>query len=126
MEPIGTRLEGLSMHELSVALSLLELAEEEAARQGAGRVVALHVRLGPLSGVLKEALLSAFQLARCNWPLGSPELIIEEVPLTAYCPRCAQERRLETPSQLCCPACGESTPQIITGRELDLVALEVE
>ena len=43
------------MHELSIALSILDLAAEEAGRRG-GRVVAVHLKLGPLSGVVKEAL----------------------------------------------------------------------
>jgi len=50
------------MHELSVAMSLIDAVEEEAPRHG-GRVVAVHLKLGPLSGVAKEALLSAFELA---------------------------------------------------------------
>ena len=51
------------MHELSIALSLLDLVEEEAERRGV-RVAAVHVRLGPLSGVVRDALVSAFELAR--------------------------------------------------------------
>ena len=43
------------MHELSIAISLLETAEEEARRQGGGEVLALHLRIGPLSGVVSEA-----------------------------------------------------------------------
>ncbi len=50
------------MHELSIALSILDVAAEEAERQGNARVVAIHLRLGPLSGVVKGALLSAFEL----------------------------------------------------------------
>ena len=52
------------MHELSIAMSILDLAGEEVERQGGGRVVAIHLRLGPLAGVVKTALCSAFELAR--------------------------------------------------------------
>jgi hydrogenase nickel incorporation protein HypA/HybF len=45
------------MHELSIATSMVEMAGEEAARHPDTRVVALHLKLGPLSGVVKEALL---------------------------------------------------------------------
>ncbi len=51
------------MHELSIALSILDIAEEEAGDR-VGRVAAVHLKLGPLSGVVKEALLSAYDLAR--------------------------------------------------------------
>ncbi len=51
------------MHELSIVLSLIEGAEEEITRMGGGRVCAVHLRLGPLSGVVKEALLFSYDLA---------------------------------------------------------------
>jgi hydrogenase nickel incorporation protein HypA/HybF len=44
------------VHELSVALSLLEGVEETAARQGIARVAAVHVRVGALSGIAPDAL----------------------------------------------------------------------
>ena len=47
------------MHELSIAMGILELTEEESEKRGGVHVDAIHVRLGPLSGVVKEALLSA-------------------------------------------------------------------
>ncbi len=112
------------MHELSIALSLLDLAEEEAGRHG-GRVAAVHLKLGPLSGVVKAALLSAYDLAREGTPLGGAELVIEEVPITAFCPACAAVRTIASVQELCCPDCGAPTPEILTGRELEVVALEI-
>lgn len=38
------------MHELSLAVNILELAQEEADRRGGLRVSAIHLRMGPLSG----------------------------------------------------------------------------
>ena len=114
------------MHELSVALSILDLAAEEAERRGGGNVTAIHLRLGPLSGVVPEALQSAYELAREGSSLPGAALVIEEVPLTAYCPACAAERRLASVCDLCCPDCGGPTPEVGGGRELEVVALELE
>src|SRR5262245_54812014 len=114
------------MHELSIALSILDLAAEEAARHGGGRVAAIHLRLGPLSGVVKDALLSAYELAREGSPLETADLVIEETPLVAYCPACAAERALASAQRLSCPDCGTPTPDVVRGRELEVVALEVE
>lgn len=114
------------MHELSIALSIVDIAAEEAERQGGRRVVAVHLKLGPLCGVVKEALLSAFELAREGSPLSGAELLVEEVPLTAYCPTCAAEQPVASVLQLTCPACGTPTPQVLRGRELEVVALEIE
>jgi hydrogenase nickel incorporation protein HypA/HybF len=114
------------MHELSIALSLLDLAAEEAERRGGARVAAIHLRLGPLSGVVKEALRSAYDLAREGTDLDKAELVIEDVPLTAYCPACAAERAPPSPQNLYCPDCGTPTSEVVRGRELEVVALEIE
>jgi hydrogenase nickel incorporation protein HypA/HybF len=114
------------MHELSIALSILEFATDEAERQGGGAVTAVHLRLGPLSGVVEEALRSAYDLAREGTSLGQARLVIEEVPLVIYCSVCSAERTLSTALQLGCPACGTLTPNVVRGRELEIVALEIE
>jgi hydrogenase nickel incorporation protein HypA/HybF len=120
-QPSGRR----RMHELSIALSILDIAAEEAERHG-GRVAAIHLKLGALSGVVKEALLSAYDLAREGTPLARAELVVEEVPVLAYCRACATERAPASVQELCCPACGAPTPDVIRGRELEVVALEID
>jgi hydrogenase nickel incorporation protein HypA/HybF len=47
------------------------------------------------------------------------------VPLVVRCPRCEQDRVLPSTQSFRCPACGTPTPEIVRGRELELVALEV-
>ncbi len=113
------------MHELSIALSLLDLAEEEAERRGGVQVAAIHVKLGPLSGVVAEALLSAYDLARENTRFERCDLVIEQVPIVAYCPNCRGERAVISVQEICCAECGTPTPDIRTGRELELSALEI-
>jgi hydrogenase nickel incorporation protein HypA/HybF len=114
------------MHELPVALSILDVALEEAERHGSARVAAIHLRLGPLSGVVKAALLSAYELAREGSPLAGARLLVEEVQVMAYCPTCAAERRVVSIQELCCSACATPTPEVVRGRELEIVALELE
>ncbi len=113
------------MHELSIALSIVDMATEEAERQG-GRVAAVHLRLGPLSGVVKEALRSAYGLAREGTALATAELVVEDVPLVGYCRACDAARPLPSVWELRCPECGGPTPEIVSGRELEVFALEVE
>jgi hydrogenase nickel incorporation protein HypA/HybF len=113
------------MHELSIALAIVDVATEEAERQG-GRVVAVHLALGDLAGVVKDALVSAFGLAREGTALATADLVVREVPVAAFCPTCAAERSPPSPQLLCCPTCGTPTPEIIRGRELQVVALEIE
>jgi hydrogenase nickel incorporation protein HypA/HybF len=113
------------MHELSIALSILDVAEEEAERQQ-GRVAAIHLKFGPLSGVVREALESAYELAREGTPLAGAKLVIEEVPLVVHCPVCAADRTPPSMRHLCCPDCGAPTSEVVSGRELEVCALEME
>jgi hydrogenase nickel incorporation protein HypA/HybF len=113
------------MHELSIAMSIVEMAEEEAAARGNPRVQVVHLRLGLLSGVVKEALLSSYEMACAATPLEGSRLLIEEVPVEVLCPAC-KSRKLIAPTQwLSCPDCGAATPEVVRGKELELVALEI-
>jgi hydrogenase nickel incorporation protein HypA/HybF len=113
------------MHELSIALSILELVEEEA-RNREGRIVAVHLRLGTLSGVVRDALLSSYDMARDGSPQASAELRIKDVPIRVRCPRCEREGPPVSNWELVCPQCGAPTPDVVAGRELEIVALEIE
>src|ERR1700733_6581870 len=101
------------MHELSIAISILDFAEEESQRRADCRIAAIHVKLGPLSGVVKEALISAFGLAREDTLQADCELVIEEVPLVAFCPLCGVNREILSVQYLCCPVCDTPTPDVV-------------
>ena len=114
------------MHELSIALSMIELATQEAERLGAERVNAIHVKVGALSGVVKDALLFSFEVARQDTLLENAQLIIEEVPVVIYCEQCQAERELLSMQRFSCPSCGTLSSQIVRGKELEFVAMEIE
>jgi hydrogenase nickel incorporation protein HypA/HybF len=113
------------MHELSIALSLIDVASEEAERRGV-RVAALHVKLGPLSGVVSDALVSAYELAREGTLLDGSRLEIEKTPILMNCPTCRAERPVASIQELWCAECGAPAREIVSGRELELTALEIE
>src|SRR6185436_4996965 len=104
------------MHELSIALSMIEMATEEAERRGAARVTALYLKLGPLSGVVKDALLFSYEVASNGTPLEGSRLVIEDVPVVVYCSECQAQRRLESIQRFCCPVCDALCPDVVTVR----------
>jgi hydrogenase nickel incorporation protein HypA/HybF len=114
------------MHELSIALGIVDIAQDESGRRGGVPVVAVHVKLGPLSGVVKEALTSAYELAREGSSVAESELIIEETPIVIRCSRCEAEATVPSVYELCCPRCGTPTADVVCGRELEVTALEIE
>jgi hydrogenase nickel incorporation protein HypA/HybF len=113
------------VHELSIAISLVEIAEEEARRRGV-RVTGVHLRLGALSGVVKEALVSSYEMASYETPLQGSRLIVEEVPVVVYCAECGEERRLDSVQLFRCGICGSPTGDVRQGKEMEVVALEIE
>ena len=113
------------MHELSIAMSILELAEEEAAKHGGVAVEAIHLRVGALSGVVSEALASAYELAREQTSFENCRLIIEDVPVVVYCSKCQAERPVRSLQWFCCAACDTPASEVVHGRELQVSALEL-
>jgi len=114
------------MHELSIAHQLVDIASKAARDAGMGKVQAVHVRLGVLSGVVREALLFAFDVVTQGTAVEGARLVIEDVPVKVYCRACRAERVLPQPFPMRCPACGERTGEVLEGREIELYALEEE
>ncbi len=113
------------MHELSVAMSIVEMAEEEAENRGA-RVNAVHLKLGALAGVVKDALLSSYELACEGTGLQGSRLVIEEIPIVVYCHKCLAPRTLDSIQWFACPECKSPVSEVIHGRELQVTALEIQ
>jgi hydrogenase nickel incorporation protein HypA/HybF len=112
------------MHELSIALSMIDEIEEQSARHGGAAVETVYVRIGVLSGVDPQALQFAYELAREGTPLENSRLEIEPVALVVYCPQCATEH--SPPMQnIVCPRCLTPEQEIVAGRELEVRALEL-
>jgi len=113
------------MHELSIAMSILDAVEEEMQRHDGAQLEAVHLRVGPLSGVVKEALVSAYELAREQTPFARSRLVFEDAPLIVFCQRCQAERAVQSIQRLCCADCGDPSHDVRRGRELELAALEL-
>jgi hydrogenase nickel incorporation protein HypA/HybF len=113
------------MHELSIAMSIVELAEEEARQHGA-QITAVHLKLGALSGIVKDALLFSYEMACQESPLKGSRLVIEEVPVMVFCPCCQAQRPISSIQLFCCAECGTPTSEIVQGKELEVVGLEIE
>ncbi len=107
-------------------MSMVEMAEEEAVRRGGVKVCALHLKLGQLSGVVKDALLFSYEVACQGTALEGSQLIIEEIPVVVYCPTCQAEAEIASLQMFCCPACGALTSEVVRGKELEVVAMEIQ
>jgi hydrogenase nickel incorporation protein HypA/HybF len=113
------------MHELSIAMSVLDALDEESQRREGARVTAVHLKVGPLSGVVPQALQGAFELAREGTDFAECQLVIEETQVMIRCPKCRIDRPVESIQQMSCAVCGTATADIISGRELEVRAMEI-
>ena len=113
------------MHELSIALSIIEGVEQELAHRNNAHVAAVHLKLGPLSGVVKDALLFSYQLACEDTLLAGSKLEIEEMPIVVFCQVCQQERPAASLQNLSCAVCETPSADVRGGAELEVVALEL-
>ena len=109
------------MHELSLMTNLLDAAATAAA---GAPICALRVRVGPLSGVVVDALRFAFEALAPGTPAQGARLDVEETAPSFHCPHCGAD--YATPVGLYdCPACGATDGELRGGNELELVSIEV-
>ena len=109
------------MHELSLMSNLLEHAVASA---GGAPICALRVRVGPLSGIVVDALRFAFEALAPGTPAAGARLDVEETAPAFHCPRCGAD--YETPvGAYQCPGCGAAEGELRGGHELELISIEV-
>jgi len=116
----------LIVHELSIALSIVEAAEEESNRLGGRRIRAVHLRVGRLSGVVRRALEASYEMACEETALAGSRLVIEDVPVVAHCALCDANAPVRSIQDMRCEVCGAPVSDIVEGRELLVTGLEIE
>ncbi|MFJ4681970.1 hydrogenase maturation nickel metallochaperone HypA [Streptomyces sp. NPDC091377] len=115
------------MHEMSIALAVIEQVEEAAERAGGVTAVrSVRLRVGELAGVVPDALAFSFELACAGTLLDGAELITDPVPGRARCAPCDHEWAAGMPPRLTCPRCLGSSTDLLSGRELCIAGVRWE
>lgn len=113
------------MHELSIALSIVELAEEEARKANAVIITKVEVEIGTMAGVEQEALLFAWDSAIQGTIAQNASLVINSIQAEAHCMECGKDFPAEH-FFVECPHCKSFRYQIIKGKELRVSSLMVD
>ncbi|HNY92159.1 MAG TPA: hydrogenase maturation nickel metallochaperone HypA [bacterium] len=113
------------MHEISVAAALMRrvLAEKEARKLE--RISQIVLQIGPMSGIMPDALQFAYDSLREGTQLEGTELVIHSAELTTCCRHCLHlfdSRLMHTR----CPRCGSEELQIMGGDEFFIQYLVTE
>lgn len=115
----------MNMHEMALCMSLAELVEEEARRNGAARVRTVRLEVGALAHVEPEALRFCFDAVTRGTLAEAAALDIILVPGEGWCLDCGQGVPLKERFGAC-PLCGRHHVQMTQGDDLRLKELEIE
>jgi hydrogenase nickel incorporation protein HypA/HybF len=113
------------MHELSIAVGIVELAEEEARKAGASVISRVEVEIGTMAGIENEALLFAWDSVVEGTMADRSSLVIHSIQAEAHCLECGAD----FPAGhffVQCPECQSYRYHISRGREMRVSSLMVD
>jgi hydrogenase nickel incorporation protein HypA/HybF len=113
------------MHEMSLAVALLERVLAEAVRGGLRNVSLVTVELGSLQAVEPDLLTEAFRAAALNSVAQGARLDLQLQPAEARCLSCGQAFHPSYQDYVC-PHCGQADVKILRGKEMFLLSLSGE
>jgi hydrogenase nickel incorporation protein HypA/HybF len=108
------------MHELSITQGIVESVCEAVPD---GKVLAVTVEIGKLSGVVSDSVRFCFDLCAQGSRLEGARLDIVDVPGRGRCGSCQQEMQIGDLVARC--PCGNPFLEILRGQELRIRSVEV-
>jgi len=110
------------MHELSLAMEVIELAEREAGKNGVSAIREILIEVGDLSGVEANAFQWALEMLVKDTILGKAEIKLIRTPGKGKCSACdlefSMQNRLDS-----CPVCSCFPSEITGGKEFRVASL---
>jgi len=115
----------LAMHEMGIAMQIVEIAAASIPKNVENvQVERVNIKVGKLSAIVPESLRFCFEIVAKDTPVSGAKLMIEEVPVVARCNECSAEWTITGPV-FTCVKCNSGSIQILSGRELDIVSIEI-
>lgn len=112
------------MHELSIALGIVKIAEDETAKVNAETVTKIELEVGVLSGIELDSLNFVWEFAVKSTVLEKAEKQVTVIEGRGKCIDCDTEFDMENIYDSC-PKCNSNFKGILKGKELKVKALEV-
>ncbi|MBZ5553635.1 MAG: hydrogenase maturation nickel metallochaperone HypA [Acidobacteriia bacterium] len=112
------------MHELSIAQNVIEIVQQNLPPAPHPPVRAVKMRVGEMAGVVIDSLEFCFSAIISDTPLEGARLEVERVPVVAHCRRCELHFEVEQYAFIC-PSCENIEIEVISGRELQVVEVEL-
>jgi len=112
------------MHELSIVMGILKIAETETEKAGAKRVDLIELEIGTLAGIELEALDFVWSGAVKDTVLENAKRKIDLIQGKGQCMECDNIFSLDNIYDPC-PNCQNYLKGVLNGKELRVKALEV-
>ena len=113
------------MHEMSVALSIIDIATEQAAKENALKILELDLDIGTLAGIEFESLEFALEISVKNTMLENSKINLNKIEAKASCIDCLHEfEALNLFNN--CPLCKSYNTKLIQGKELQVKSLIID
>ena len=112
------------MHELSIALQIAEIIEDESHKAGAHSVSKVELEIGSLSGIEPSALELAVPEAFKNTMMAHAEVVYHYIEARAVCQSCCNEFDPADHFKIC-PFCNSMETYLLKGKELKIKSFEI-
>jgi hydrogenase nickel incorporation protein HypA/HybF len=113
------------MHEMSIALGIVRIAEKETSERNGSHVSEIELEIGELSGIELDSLDFV-------WPVATKETVLDNAKRTiryregvGHCMDCEKDFDVHRLSDTC-PHCGSYLKNIIQGKEMRVLSLTIE
>ena len=83
------------MHEMALMEQVVDIVLEEAQRQGAARVVAVHLTFGELADVIVDMVPGLFEFLARGTAAEGAQVAIERTPAYVQCRKCNEAWRID-------------------------------
>ena len=113
------------MHEMSIVQSLIAIVEDEMINNNARTLKSVRVKIGEMSGIVPEALSTCFEILIANSDMKDAMLKMDIEPLVGCCRKCKEEFKV-VEYKFSCPECNSTDIDIVSGREMSIVEIEVD
>jgi hydrogenase nickel incorporation protein HypA/HybF len=105
------------MHEMSIVVSFVKMAEEYAVKSNAEKVIKVVLQLGEISGIEPRYINEFYPVVVEGTMLEGSELVIETIAASVFCNGCGTTYN-PTKTDFKCPNCGSEQCDVIDGRGL--------
>jgi hydrogenase nickel incorporation protein HypA/HybF len=113
------------MHEMSIAMNIIELASAAAQEEGAAAIERIELEIGTMAGLMVESLEFCFEAAARGTLAEGAVLDITSIPAKGRCLVCNEISVVDSLAAQC-PHCGAYLLSLLTGKELTIKAIIVE